>query len=100
MAGSASSEYTDLALLPGAAGLLAATADARLVFLAPTPSRSDEGGAKGGGELRMTKQLVGNNDEVRRQGESREQRGLCSSLLPLIRPVVFALDYALVFTLP
>ena len=71
MAGSAAAEYTDLALLPGGTGLLAATADARLIFLTATAAEASGAASAGGAlasaaaQLKMTRQLVGNNDEVR-----------------------------------
>ena len=74
VAGSAAAEYTDLALLPGGAGLLAATADARLIFLTATAAAASGTAAVAGGAmpaaaaLKMTRQLVGNNDEVRCKG--------------------------------
>ncbi|GIL66924.1 hypothetical protein Vafri_20438, partial [Volvox africanus] len=69
VAGSAACELTDLALLPAVAaasatagtalgpGLMAATADARLVFLTP----QDVGGSR---RLVLSRQLVGNQDQV------------------------------------
>ncbi|GLI67244.1 hypothetical protein VaNZ11_011426, partial [Volvox africanus] len=69
VAGSAASELTDLALLPAVAaasatagaalgpGLMAATADARLVFFTP----QDVGGSP---RLVRSRQLVGNQDQV------------------------------------
>ena len=69
VAGSAAAEYTDLALLPGGAGLLAATADARLIFLtAAAAGAAAAGAASAAAQLKMTRQLVGNNDEVRCKG--------------------------------
>ena len=69
--GSAAAEYTDLSLLPGGAGLLAITADARLLFLAPgAAAEKAKGAAKGAGKrapgkgLVLSRQLVGNMDEV------------------------------------
>lgn len=72
--GSAAAEYTDLSLLPGGAGLLAITADARLLFLAPgaaaEKTKGGKGAAKGAGKLApgkglvLSRQLVGNMDEV------------------------------------
>lgn len=44
IAGSAACEYTDLSLLPGGGGLLAATADARLLFYAPKVRMQAAGG--------------------------------------------------------
>ncbi len=73
MPGLAGSEYTDLTMLPGGAGLLAATADARLMFLAPAPSSSEAGLGRGhrkqdtqqASDLVLTRHLIGNIDEAR-----------------------------------
>ena len=54
----AGSELTEVLLLPGGKGLMATTGDARLLFLQPTEG---EGGSEG---LAMTRQLIGNHDEV------------------------------------
>ncbi|KAL3146439.1 hypothetical protein ABBQ32_003118 [Trebouxia sp. C0010 RCD-2024] len=51
----AGGNYTAVAMLPGHAGLMAATADCNLLFLQP---KAD------GSALDLTKQLIGNNDEV------------------------------------
>ena len=70
VSGSASAEYTDLALIPGGTGLLATTADARLLFLTPSSGAGSSGeavAAAGPVEgLKLTRQLIGTNDEVRR----------------------------------
>ena len=68
VSGSASAEYTDLALLPGGTGLLATTADARLLFLTPSTLSPASGKGAAEGSLKLTRQLVGNNDEVWRMG--------------------------------
>lgn len=68
-ASSASRELVDLQLLPGGGGLMAATADARLLCYAPTAAAggsSSKGGGRGGSDrqLALCKQLIGNIDEV------------------------------------
>uniref|UniRef100_A0A383VI50 U3 small nucleolar RNA-associated protein 13 C-terminal domain-containing protein n=1 Tax=Tetradesmus obliquus TaxID=3088 RepID=A0A383VI50_TETOB len=59
-AAAAGSEFVELVLLPGGKGLMAATGDARLLFFHP------EAGAAGAaaGSLRLTRQLIGNHDEI------------------------------------
>ena len=52
-AASAAGGIVELELLPGGAGLLTATQDCRLLMHAPA-----------GGDLAVTRQLIGNNDEV------------------------------------
>ncbi|DBA77464.1 TPA: hypothetical protein ACH3X1_009289 [Trebouxia sp. C0004] len=54
-ASTAGGNYIHLALMPGNAGLMAASADCNLLFLQP---KAD------GLSMELTKQLIGNNDEV------------------------------------
>jgi U3 small nucleolar RNA-associated protein 13 len=56
----AGSELTEVLLLPGGKGLVATTGDARLLFLQPI----DDDGAEAGASLEVTRQLIGNHDEV------------------------------------
>jgi U3 small nucleolar RNA-associated protein 13 len=68
VAAAAGSELLELMLLPGGKGLLAATGDARLLFFHPKveeePAPGSSGSSKKVSELSLTRQLVGNFDEI------------------------------------
>jgi U3 small nucleolar RNA-associated protein 13 len=67
VAAAAGSELLELMLLPGGKGLLAATGDARLLFFHPKvedAAAGSSGSSSKVSDLSLTRQLVGNFDEI------------------------------------